>query len=51
VRAIYQFAAETAVGGSYLCETSVVVDRRRTVMADAELAVLLDVATGRGGCI
>ncbi len=45
VRALYRITAE-ASGGGYVAETAVVVDRRRVVRSDAELAVFLD---GREG--
>lgn len=42
VRAIYQTTIEAA-GGTYVGETSLAIDRRRTVRADGEIAVLLGV--------
>jgi GntR family transcriptional regulator len=45
VRALYRIAADAA-GGGYVAETVVVMERRRVVRADAELAVFLD---GREG--
>jgi DNA-binding GntR family transcriptional regulator len=44
VHALYQ--VEAAAGGAYLAETSVTVERRRVVRADAELAALLDTEEG-----
>lgn len=44
VRAIYEVGA--SAGGAYQSATGIEIDRRRRVMADAELAVLLEVKEG-----